>query len=43
MSEDSAGNVAYVGVVDPGNGGAKYIRTYADGKWSDNLLSLPSC
>jgi hypothetical protein len=41
--QDSAGNVAYVGVVDPGNGGAKYIRTYADGKWSDNLLSLPSC
>ena len=23
------------------NGNPKYIRTYADGKWADNLLALP--
>jgi hypothetical protein len=28
-----------VGVVD---GRPKYIRTYADGKWTDNLLALPT-
>ena len=32
---------ADVGVVS-GPGG-KYIRTYADGKWNDNLLALPEC
>lgn len=31
-------NKAWVGVV---NATPKYIRTHADGKWSDNLLSLP--
>lgn len=30
----------YVGVVRPGNRPA-YLRTHADGKWSDNLLALP--
>ena len=40
---DNNGNRADVGVVDPGNGRSKFIRTYADGKWSDNLLSLPLC
>ncbi|WP_232216613.1 DUF3892 domain-containing protein [Brenneria nigrifluens] len=40
---DSNGNRADVGVVDPGNGRKKYIRTYADGKWNNNLLSLPLC
>lgn len=29
-----------VGVVDP-SPGPKYIRTYADGKWTNNLLALP--
>jgi len=29
-----------VGVVDPDQG-AKYLRTYADGNWTNNLLSLP--
>lgn len=29
-----------VGVITPKTG-AKYIRTYADGKWTDNLLALP--
>ena len=31
-------NTVYVGVV---NATPKYIRTYADGKWTDNLLALP--
>jgi hypothetical protein len=32
---------ADVGTVDPGNGRARYLRTYADGAWNNNLLSLP--
>lgn len=32
---------ADIGVVDGPNG--KYVRTYANGKWNDNLLSLPEC
>lgn len=35
------GNRANVGVVNGANG--KYLRTYADGKWNDNLLALPEC
>ena len=31
-------NTVYVGVV---NATPKYIRTHADGKWTDNLLALP--
>jgi hypothetical protein len=31
-------NTAWVGVV---NATPKYIRTHADGKWTDNLLALP--
>ena len=23
--------------------GTKYVRTYANGVWNDNLLSLPEC
>jgi hypothetical protein len=38
--EDSSGNRADVGVWKPA-GGAKYLRTYADGKWTNNLLALP--
>jgi hypothetical protein len=30
-----------VGVVNGRNG--KYVRTYADGAWNDNLLALPEC
>jgi hypothetical protein len=30
---------AEVGVVERGS--TKYLRTHADGQWSDNLLSLP--
>ena len=36
-----AGNRGNIGVVNGPNG--KYLRTYADGKWNDNLLSLPEC
>lgn len=25
------------------NGHIKYLQTVSDGKWSDNLLSLPQC
>jgi hypothetical protein len=38
--EDSKGNRADVGVVTP-NVGAKYLRTYRDKVWTDNLLALP--
>ncbi|UNK55620.1 DUF3892 domain-containing protein [Rahnella aceris] len=41
--QDIYGNRASVGVVDPGNGNRKFIRTYADKTWTDNLLSLPAC
>lgn len=36
-----AGNRGDIGVVDGQNG--KYLRTHADGKWNDNLLSLSEC
>ena len=32
---------ADVRVVNGHNG--KYLRTYADGQWNDNLLALPEC
>ena len=35
------GNRANIGVVDGPNG--KYVRTYANGKWNDNLLALFEC
>lgn len=35
------GNRGNIGVVNGPTG--KYVRTYADGKWNDNLLSLPEC
>ena len=35
------GNRGDIGTVQGANG--KYLRTYADGKWNDNLLSLPEC
>ena len=40
--KDSLGNVAYIRVWVAASG-VKYLRTYADSKWSDNLLSLPEC
>ena len=38
--DDGRGNRADVGVVIPRHG-AKYLRTHADGRWTDNLLALP--
>ncbi|MES1201053.1 MAG: DUF3892 domain-containing protein [Pseudomonadota bacterium] len=35
------GKRAEVGIVEGPNG--KYVRTYADGKWNDNLLALNEC
>jgi hypothetical protein len=35
------GNRGDIGVVNGPNG--PYVRTYADGQWNDNLLSLPEC
>lgn len=35
------GKRADVGVVDGETG--KYVRTYADGYYNDNLLALPEC
>lgn len=36
-----AGKRANVGVVDGQTG--KYLRTYADNEWNDNLLALAEC
>jgi hypothetical protein len=38
--QDAYGHRVDVGVVKPARG-EKYVRTYADGKWTDNLLALP--
>jgi Protein of unknown function (DUF3892) len=38
--DDERGHVVSVGVVTPDRG-PKYLRTYADAVWTDNLLSLP--
>jgi hypothetical protein len=35
------GNRSEIGVVRPTDGRLPFLRTYADGTWSDNLLSLP--
>lgn len=35
------GKRADVRVIDGSNG--KYVRTYADGIWTDNLLALAEC
>jgi len=40
---DSAnGQRAYIGVVREA-GKTPYVRTYADGRWNNNLLSLNQC
>ncbi len=39
---DRLGNKAYVGTRENTNG-TKYLQTYADRVWTDNLLSLPEC
>jgi len=40
--KDSFGKVAYIRVWVAASG-IKYLQTYADDKWSNNLLSLPEC
>ena len=40
--DGTTGKKAYVGVVRE-QGKAPYLRTYADGKWNDNLLAQPDC
>ena len=40
--KDRLGSVAYISVVTS-QWDTKYLRTYANGKWTDNLLSLPEC
>lgn len=40
---DAASHRSDVGVVEPGGGRSKYLRTYADGDWNNNLLALPQC
>jgi hypothetical protein len=39
---DRFGNKASVGARE-NNNGTKYLQTYADQVWTDNLLSLPEC
>jgi hypothetical protein len=39
---DWAGNEARVGTAETANG-TKYVRTYSDGVWTDNLLALQEC
>jgi hypothetical protein len=40
--DPASGAKAYVGVVRE-TGKAPYLRTHADGKWNNNLLSLDEC
>ncbi len=40
--DQSTGAKVYVGVVRK-TGKNPYLRTYADGKWNDNLLALNDC
>lgn len=40
IAGDYPNDYAYVGAVHPQLSNA-YIRTYADGDWTDNLLALP--
>ncbi|MET3109447.1 hypothetical protein AAKU67_004310 [Oxalobacteraceae bacterium GrIS 2.11] len=40
---DRFGNKADVAVVDATSTKRAYIRTHADGKWTDNLLALNQC
>ncbi|MFD0257494.1 DUF3892 domain-containing protein [Kitasatospora indigofera] len=39
-TSDAAGHRAEVAVVTPARGD-KYLRTHADGVWTNNLLALP--
>ena len=42
-TDRSTGKKVYVYVVRGDGGKAPYLRTYADGKWQDNLLALAEC
>ncbi|MGN6526936.1 MAG: DUF3892 domain-containing protein [Burkholderiaceae bacterium] len=42
VQDPVSGKTVYVGVVREA-GKRPYIRTYADGVWTDNLLSLTFC
>jgi hypothetical protein len=42
VQDPASGKKAYIGVVRE-NGKAAYLRTYADGQWNNNLLSLNQC
>lgn len=39
---DASGNTVYVTTAETARG-TKYVRTYRDQTWTDNLLSLPEC
>jgi hypothetical protein len=39
---DAWGNKAFVGTRENSRG-TKYVQTYADKVWTDNLLALPEC
>lgn len=39
---DAAGNQVMVGTAETQRG-TKYVRTYRDKVWTDNLLALPEC
>lgn len=39
---DANGNTSWVGTAETENG-TKYVRTYSDNTWTDNLLALPEC
>lgn len=39
---DARGHTAQVGTREHANG-TKFLQTYADKVWSDNLLALPEC
>jgi hypothetical protein len=39
---DARGNQVRVGGAETARG-TEYVRTYADGIWTDNLLALPEC
>ncbi len=41
--DPTSGKKAYVGVVRVSDGRPPYLQTYADGIWTNNLLSLPQC
>jgi hypothetical protein len=40
--QDNRGNTAKVEPREHRNG-TRYVQTYADGVWTDNLLALPEC